>query len=184
MRAALVLGGAGNVWDDVDAALSLGEFAGVVACNDVGASWPGHLDAWVSLHAEKFGIWATQRTAAGYPPAGVILAHNEQCGRKGLPLCVSGRTEFRFPGQRETGSSGLFALKVALVDMGFDKAVLCGVPMDAAPGHFFDPAAWRGAVSHRRGWHEVLPAIQHKARSMSGWTRDLLGAPDEAWLTE
>lgn len=182
MRAALVLGGAGCVWEDVDAALALGEFSGVVACNDVGAAWPGKLDAWVSLHPEKFGIWSAQRVAAGYPFPGAILAHEEASGRKGLPACVTGRTNFRFPGQRESGSSGLFALKVALVDLGFDKAVLCGVPMDAGPGHFFDPAAWRAAVSHRRGWHDVIPTLKNKARSMSGWTREQLGAPTSSWI--
>jgi hypothetical protein len=180
VKAALVLGGAGNVWEDLDAALGLGEFDGVIACNDVGAAYPGDLDAWVSLHAEKFGIWTAQRVAAGNSWPKAILAHAQ--ANKGLPPCVTGRTDFRFPGQPTTGSSGLFALKVALIDLGFDRAVLCGVPMAAAAGHFFDLAAWTAVTSHMQGWKEALPHIKNRARSMSGWTRDLLGAPDEEWL--
>lgn len=180
MKTALVLGGAGNLWTDIEAALCLGEFHGVVACNDAGAAWPGELDAFVTLHAEKAPLWAERRVAAGHPFPKAILGH-EGLGRK-PPLCMTGTTPWKFPGQTSTGSSGLFALKVALIDLAFDKAVLCGVPMDAAPGHFFDTAAWRGAMSHRRGWHEALPTIKHRARSMSGWTREILGAPDEEWL--
>jgi len=177
----LVLGGAGCVWDDVEAALGLGEFHGVVACNDAGAAWPGRLDAWVSLHGEKMGLWSARRARAGYEPCTRLVGHLEaRPGRKG-PF-VTEATEFRFPGQSSTGSSGLFALKVALVDLGFDKAVLCGVPMTAATGHFFDPADWRGASSHWRGWIEALPHINDRTRSMSGRTADLLGRPDEEWL--
>jgi len=182
LRTALVLGGAGNVWTDIDAALDLGEFSGVVACNDAGAAYPGDLDAWVSLHGEKFGIWASARVAAGYSWPSAILAHMEASSTKGLPPCVTGRTEFRFPGQPTTGSSGLFALKVALIDLGFDQAVLCGVPLSAEPGHFFDTAAWTAAAAHKRGWHEALPHIKHRARSMSGWTKEVLGSPDTEWL--
>lgn len=175
-----MLGGAACVWSDFEAALDLGEFHGAVACNDVGAAYPGHLDALVTLHAEKAPIWVGRRAAAGRPSPGAVLAHD------GLghapPACVTGTTNWRFEGQKDTGSSGLFALKVALIDLGFDGAVLCGVPMTPAQGHFFDAAEWRGAAAHQRGWAQALPHIKHRARSMSGWTRDLLGAPDERWL--
>lgn len=180
MRVALVLGGAGNLWTDVEAALDLGEYHGVVACNDAGAAWPGELDALVTLHAEKAPLWTERRVRNGYPWPKHILGH-EGLGRV-PPLCMTGSTDYRFPGQATTGSSGLFALKVALIDLAFDKAVLCGVPMDSAPGHFFDLSAWTGAMSHRRGWHEALPIIKNRARSMSGWTREILGAPEEEWL--
>jgi hypothetical protein len=179
LTAALVLGGAATVWDDVKAALELGEFSGVVAANDVGAEWPGHLDAWVSLHADKFKLWAQRRAKRGFAPAAAVFAHES---RKGTAPGVTHATEWKFPGQRETGSSGLFALKVALVDLGFDKAVLCGVPMSVDGAHFFDTRPWRAAMSHRQGWSEALPHIKHKARSMGGFTADLLGRPTTEWL--
>lgn len=180
MRAALVLGGAGCLWDDVEAALELGEYQGVVACNDAGAAWPGELDAFATLHAEKAPFWIENRVRAGHPFPKAVLGY-DGAGRA-LPACMTGLTAWRFEGQTLTGSSGLFALKVALVDLGFDRAVLCGIPLEAGPGHFFDAAAWRAAVSYRSGWQEALPQIKHRARSMSGWTKGLLGAPDTEWL--
>lgn len=176
------MGGAGNVWTDLEAALDLGEYQGCVACNDIGAAYPGHLDAWVSLHPENFAHWTAARAKAGHVQPGRLLTHLEANGRRVEPAYTTERTQFRFPGQRESGSSGLFALKVALIDLGFDRAVLCGVPMTAAAGHFFDLATWQGAQSHRRGWQEAMPHIKDRARSLSGWTQEILGSPDETWL--
>jgi len=45
MTAALCPGGAASVQEDWIAALALGHFDFVVACSDVGAIWPGRLDA-------------------------------------------------------------------------------------------------------------------------------------------
>ena len=161
MRAALVLGGAQCLWDDVEAALRLGEYGAVIACNDAGASWPGPLDAICSLHEDKLRkIWLVRRARAGYVPPNVIATkatHTHQ-----------------FDGQTASGSSGLFALKLALIDLGFERAVLCGIPMDIQP-HFFGGDFWPGAKSHKRGWEQALPVIKDRARSMSGWTKELLG---------
>lgn len=179
MTVALVLGGASCVWDDVQAAMDLGEFDAVVACNDVGAAWPGHIDAWVSLHADKFKFWAARRDKAGFAPASDIFAHAGQGTRLQR---VTRTTGFRFPGQESTGSSGLFALKVALADLGHDKAVLCGIPLSPERAHFFDERTWNAANAYKQGWKEALPQIANRARSMSGWTSDLLGRPDEGWM--
>lgn len=177
MSTALVLGGAACVWSDVEAALNLGEFDGVIGCNDIGIVWPGAMDAWVSLHSMNFPAWSARRGREGRPPHRHIIGHAEA----GPTAPVDLRTEYRFPGQDRSGSSGLFALKVALVDLGFDKAVLCGVPMDARP-HFFDGKAWDACADHRKGWEQARPAILDRARSMSGWTAKLLGTPDTIWL--
>ena len=95
---------------------------------------------------------------------------------------VTDFTEFRFPGQTGTGSSGLFALKVALVDLGFDRAVLCGVPISEMAGHVTNGPVWGDAPHYREAWTEAAPEIIGRARSMSGWTRDLLGAPTADWI--
>lgn len=178
MTAALVLGGADCVWRDVGDALNLGEFDGIVACNDAGVHWPGPLDAWCSLHSSSLKLWAARRARLGLPPHPVLYGH-EGARTPGSPYRF---TDHRFPGQDRSGSSGLFALKVALIDLGFDKAVLCGVPMEQSGAHFFDARAWRGAESHRKGWEQALPQIKDRARSMSGWTRKMLGAPTVEWF--
>lgn len=183
MTIALVLGGAATVWDDADRALSLGEFDGVVTCNDITVAWPGPITAAVSLHAEQWGLWIERRDRLGHPRPAQVFGHTTaRDSILRLPPCITDWTGFRFPGQVESGSSGLFALKVALLDLGFDKAVLCGVPMTSVGAHFFDARQWDGAKSHKQGWREALSQIESRARSMSGWTRDILGEPTAHWI--
>ena len=183
MTVALVLGGARCVYADVEAALALGHFDGVVACNDITTRWPGPLAAAVSKHPERWAGWLNQRADAGHAPPARIFAHLEV--RNATPKAlrhVTDFTEFRFPGQTGTGSSGLFALKVALVDLGFDRAVLCGVPISEMAGHVTNGPVWSDAPHYREAWTEAAPEIIGRARSMSGWTRDLLGAPTADWI--
>lgn len=183
MSKALVLGGAGTVWAEVEAALELGEFDGIVGANAIGSVWPGRLDAWVSQHADWFERWRRTRDALGLPMHRQVLAAGTATSYRNLDDCITGFVDHRFPGQERSGSSGLFALKVALVDLGFDKAVLCGVPMRNGASHITHPGeAWRGERSHRPGWIEALPQIKERVRSMSGWTAELLGRPTEEWL--
>ncbi|MGA0604868.1 hypothetical protein ACO2Q0_02620 [Phenylobacterium sp. VNQ135] len=182
MTVALVLGGAACVWSDVEAALDLGEFSAVVACNDVVAAWPGRLDAAVSLHPEKFGTWITQRRRRGYPDPVRVIGHENARANPRLPDCITGFASHQFPGQKGSGSSGHFALKFALIDLGCDRAVLCGVPMSEDQAHFFDEKAWTAANPHRKGWEQSWSHIRHRARSMSGWTRAELGAPTRQWI--
>jgi hypothetical protein len=176
MRTALVIGGADCVWRDVSAALDLGEFAGVVACNDVIAEWKGKLDAACSLHASKLPGWLRARSNKCLPEPGrafVSTASDRHYGAEAV--------NYRLPGQIVSGSSGLFAVKIALIDLGFDRAVCCGIPMSDEP-HFFDTKGWVGADRHWPGWGQAIPFLADRTRSMSGRTKDLLGAPTPAWL--
>lgn len=184
MRVALVVGGSANVWEEVEAALALGDFHGAVGCNDVGAIWPGRLDAHVSLHADHHRLWAAQREARGLPPhKRVLVVTGAAQSEPRLSPAVTGETDYRFPGQTASGSSGLFALKVALIDLRFDRAVLCGIPMSGGAGHIARPGQpWAAAEAHQPGWIQALPQIKGRVRSMSGWTRDRLGIADAAFV--
>lgn len=168
MVAALVLGGGACLWSDVDAALDLGEYQMVVAANDAGAHWPGRLDHWVSLHPDKFPKWKHEREARGYPGGYVTWAHRPTPNN-----------------QRDTrdwgGSSGLFAVKVAL-EQGAERVVCCGVPLVKGEAHFFHADPWRSADAFRKGWKRNETELRGKVRSMSGWTAEFLGLADEAWL--
>lgn len=195
MTTALVLGGASCLWDDISAFWStassseLNAFAPekpwdiVVACNDAGVEWPGQLDAWVTLHPLFFEMgkeWRKKRAAAGHPKALRYICHPEAVrGTRADRLTTPGlaASAYRFPGQDKSGSSGLFAAKVALVDLGADRAVLCGIPLTATP-HFFDKEPWKQALDYQRQWRTVPKDILGRMRSMSGWTREFLGAPE------
>ncbi len=185
MTTALVLGGANCIWRDVEAALALGEFDAVVTCNDVTALWPGPVDAAVSLHAEKWPIWLRQRALKGLPDPLRVVGHAEfktSPIRTAAAGVVTDWSSQMFAGQTESGSSGLFAAKFAVEDMGHDRAVLCGIPMTAEARHYFDARSWGGAAGHRRGFRQAHAAIHGRIKSMSGWTADQLGKPTTAWI--
>jgi hypothetical protein len=172
---ALCLGGALTVWDDYAAAQRLlsGRLHNVlvVTCNLGGLHYAGHLDAWVSLHSEWMSDWIEERRRLGYPDAALVGIHREWDipGAKVLDM--------RWP-----GSSGLYMAQFAIEVLGAERAILCGVPMDGTGSHIHHGGAWEKPERYHEGF--VL-AKCHGApiRSMSGWTRDLMGAPDAEWLT-
>lgn len=188
MKACLVLGGALSVWREIDDALALGEFAGVVTCNDMIVQWPGPLDAVVTLHPEKLVGWLRQRERRGFPAPERIflkLEWRERCDRQQIAAIEAlepTETEYRFAGQIKSGSSGLFAAKVALEDLGFARAVGCGVPMDAGAMHIVRHRRWGGAAAMQDGWKEAAPAIDGRFKTMSGRSSQILGAPTPDWL--
>lgn len=166
---ALVLGGANCVYADVEAALNLGEFRAVVAANHIGIHWPGRLDAWASIHEDKLKRpWIERRRRRGHPEPVLLVGPSD--------------LTYRWPGQTKPGSSGLFALKVALDVLGCDRAVLCGIPLEPEAEHFNIAGAWTPAEGYRAGWVQALPHIRDRARSMSGWTERTLGRATPAWI--
>lgn len=174
MRNCLVLGGGANVWKDVATARTLGEFVGCVACNDAGVDWPEHLDAFVSLHPPKVQAWRNRREAKGHPPAKVYIANAQDVG-------VDRVEPYRWPEMKTSGSSGLYATKIAL-ELGFDRVVLCGVPL-TNEAHYFDSKAWKQANSFKEAWLAVKDArLLGRVKSFSGWTAEQLGTPTALWL--
>ena len=175
---ALVLGGSDRLWQDVEAALGLvpPNKRGIVACNDAIVQWDEHLDAAVSVHAEKIGQWIESRRAKALPEPVRVLTMRD----KRAP-CWAEQVPHHFDGQTSRGSSGLFGVKVALVDLAFDAVILCGVGMEQTP-HFVRGGEWRSALRYQRGWLEALPMLRDRVRSMSGWTRKQLGAPTPEWV--
>lgn len=112
-----------------------------------------------------------------------ILAVPHARAQPRLSPAVTGFTDYLFPGQTSSGTSGLFALKVALIDLGFDRAVLCGMPMRDDGAHLRDAnEPWLGETMHWAGWLEAYPQIKARARSMGGRTAELLGRPTAEWV--
>jgi hypothetical protein len=155
----------------------MSEFEGVVAVKGAGLEWRGRLDAWVSLHPERLHRDIARRQALGMPGADRTYGHKPAPG-------VSHVLNYRWPDQKSSGSSGLFGVRVALDDLMFDKVVLCGMPLVKEFGRIDQPKdqRWRGTIAFRKGWEQALHHIRHRVRSMSGWTKDLLGEPTPDWL--
>lgn len=169
MTIALVVGGAACVWADALAAVKLTRPGLVIAVNDMIPRWPGPLDCAGALHLDRLPAWLTARQDRGHPAPGEVWSY------RASPAVVTNTTsDWR-------GSSGLFALKVALFERRCDGAILAGVPMDRTP-HVTGGAPWKDAHAFFPGWADHLKHIAARARSMSGWTMARLGAPTDEWL--
>ena len=164
---AIILGGAPSVWTDLaEAKVLLGARPHIiVAANLAGIQFKGPLDGWATLHAEMIEAWTEERGEPAARTFSPIAGHHVEVVAERWP-----------------GSSGLYALQVALFEMGAASAVLCGVPMETTAGHFANPGPWAAATSYRRAFCQALPEIGGRVRSLGGWTRDLFGAPTPSWL--
>lgn len=177
----LVLGSAASVWDDERAARELCEFDAVVAVNEAAVHYRGRVDVWATLHPEELWHWTAERAQDGREPARAFATHD--------PAPLSARSEpvhvldYRWPGMgTQSGSSGLFAVKAALEVLDAERVVLAGVPMSTAEPHFNKGEPWAKGAPYLDAWRVALPFIRDRVRSLSGFTRNLLGAPTPDWI--
>lgn len=172
---AVVLGGASCLWDDVEALRALMDVdaALIVACNDAGAHWPGRLDHWVTLHPEQLEARKAKRAELGYPEGFMTWTRLYPYGLKERERMADHAID------TWGGGSGLHATKVALIHA--ERPVLCGIPMTKTPHFNRNGKPWN-PDPYWAPWPNNLERLRN-VRSMSGRTRDLLGAPTEAWLT-
>ena len=175
-RVALVIGGAECVSRDVPAARLLCDQLGIVpeiyVANDQIAKFPGEVVA-CTLHPDKLRKWMDERRNNKFPDPKSYYCHTGYRGgaSQGVPLTMIADWG---------GSSGLFGFVVARLH-GHDRIIFCGVPMDSST-HFVRGLRWTAVSAFTRSWNVRKTEIQQYARSMSGWTAELIGKPDEEWL--
>lgn len=174
-KVAIVVGGAEEALSDCQRAElwchSLGVIPEVFVANDMIASFPGKPDRFVTLHPDKLPMWLHARQAKGLPEVKEIWAH-----RRYKNIVTNTTDDWG-------GSSGLFMVKIAR-SLGFDRILLCGIPMDPHANHFVRHQRWNACAAFRRSWERRKLEIAPYVRSMSGgWTDQLLGKPDAAWLS-
>ena len=140
----------------------------VIAVNDIGTQLP-RVDHWVSLHADRLPGWERKR---GGPKTWHTWTHSDPYG-----LCDN-----HLP--HEGGSSGGFGCTVAR-HLGFDRVVLCGVPLLSRYTHYFGShQPFDEAERFRKEWvdHGLVAKWQGVVRSMSGWTMEQMGEPTVEWM--
>ena len=175
----LILGGGRCVWEDYFAAREIMPTSYVMGVNDIAGQFKiEKMHHAVSLHGRVLpairglrlekGCCETICTHSDYPGAGIT---------------------FVWKMQNSGGTSGLFALKIALA-LGCKKIILCGIPMDGS-GHYFDPPDVRknfaevfGSVSNFAPWRDVAKSqiAVDRVRSMSGKTASLFKEPTKDWV--
>ena len=176
----LVIGSGACVWDDLDAIGVHGDTNNgwdTMCVNDMMAYYPGVVDHGFSYYYKGLPFWTNGRRET-------INAHKvvEKWGRVGYTHSrVNAQVNWPWPGH---GTSSLGAVYTALA-LGYDQVVLCGVPLDNGP-HFFEPPWCTSNFENECGktvqgrllyWHASLQMFQGRVKSMSGRTKELVGAP-------
>lgn len=196
MRLAIVLGGADDLREDFERLRRMipPDLTDVVSVgvNDVPCYWRHRIDFWVTLHPEKLvdedpddpdGLsWQERRRKAGG------LGGYETIARR------MGRRVHHLVQPWGGGSVSMYATRACEHPViGADLVALCGCGLSESPN---DPASLSAHTvienleDFRRGWERRLSRegspptryIRERVRSLSGWTAEILGEPDDAWF--
>ncbi|QCG93962.1 hypothetical protein E6C67_08415 [Azospirillum sp. TSA2s] len=161
----LIIGSAACVWDDL---AQWGDRpARVIAVNRMIGAYKGKLWAGATLHPELAAEFRASR-----PGKWPLFA----------PEAAPGVTRTHPKRDQWNGTSVLYAVRIALAQ-GAERVVVAGAPLDDGP-HFYDsPSLRRYLAQYRMGWSRYADELDGRVRSLSGWTRELLGHPFEGdWL--
>ncbi len=166
--AALIVGAARDVWDDMRAAAVLLGRHTVFAVGEMVLFLP-RVDHAVSHHGAELVHYAAARRLGNLPQTPFVT--HSTADAEGIDRV--------WPPEFRVGDSGLLAARVALA-LGFERVVLAGVPIDASPHPWDDPAApaLDFGQHYRPAWAAMVHEFAGRVASMSGFTRELLGAPE------
>lgn len=174
---ALVCGNAWTLKEDHRTALEMFPDACVIAVN--GAAHSIKADMLFSQHPLFLEAWAASQRKF-HDTFEVHTAGERHRATKLGNVVPMPWVDYTWHGITAGGTSCWTARRMAAA-MGFDRVVLCGAPLECG-GYFGGRQMakhWRqpATVNHYRKQIEADTAFHAGAFSMSGWTRDLLGAP-------
>lgn len=181
-RTMAVLGSGRCLWDDYTRLKLLidREDFEICAVNYTVLFWPWYAEHAASVHADVMDM-LLQLRAMRFPAAAKPKTHGlvNYCRLK--PEGIDRWWNFG----STSGTSSRFAVQVAH-ETGFDRIVLCGIPLDGS-GDFFDlPGFVHTRFDKSRdidsAWKGTGLEFSENVRSMSGRTRDWLGEPEKEWF--
>lgn len=157
-----------TVWDDF---AKVRPWKGeIMVVNDVGMHLHDRVRHWVTLHPEYMPGWMAFRRGHLYGSGDQPMTHSNK-GKPGVDVI--------WPMGQLGGTSGLYACFIALL-LGYNEIVLAGIPMTGS-GHYFDPPWYASQFGDRASemvWRWAATNVfEGRVKSLSGWTRELLGAP-------
>lgn len=168
----LVVGCADCVWDDIKAAPVKDK--DVLAISDIGIYFPGDLTHWVTCHPNII--------------AGGRLIRDQRKDHQDFLVHIPDYAvpkvgDYVWTIPKLAGTSGMFGILVG-IGLGYKKIILAGVPLTRS-GHFWNPTIQIGFDKKgiRLSWEKTSEQVfEDRVRSLSGWTKELLGEPTEEWL--
>jgi hypothetical protein len=171
------------LWDDLEAVEAVRPGLPRIAVNEAAVHIPAF--AIYSFHTEhtKLGRWANEQRknfGDGFTVHGSGSKDFYEHNIRNYP-----HVQYWWSATASRGSSGWCARILGRL-MGFDEVVLCGIPLDhrryadKKPAWYWQSGRTNAVTVFQKA---VKEDVVHHAGvvSMSGWTRELLGAPE--WLT-
>jgi hypothetical protein len=173
---AVVMGCGRCIWDDLAQVKDLDRI-GVIAINNMILHHKGRVHHGVSMHPEEPNLWRALRPYYQGEGSHVHTHSYMKHGKIGLSECdvIWGIIE-----GSGGGTSGILATMIGLA-LGYDEIILAGVPLDNS-GHFYDPPGLEvktfGSDFIKIEWTNTANNyFQGRVKSLSGWSRELLGGP-------
>lgn len=180
----IIAGSANCVWDDLEKLITKRHWEctdDVMCINDMIMHFPGDIAHCVSCDAPMLSKWWAARRPPYRSRFNKKPRFHTVDNWQGVPNVKS----WSFQGG---GTSGLLAANIA-VELGYEEIILCGIPIDNTP-HYWQ-AHWEkcnfqreiaddmGRIrgDGRRYWINAAERFDGKVKSMSGYTKKLLGAP-------
>jgi hypothetical protein len=170
---AIALGSANCMDEDLAAAKALAPDAIIIACNHAARDYPGKIDHWASMHPDLMPKWIRERALAGLPP----VINYWYPRHRAVHCAIAGAKPIDIWG----GSSGLLCVRIA-IELGADKIICAGIPLRQTFCHKGAAKQWTEARQYRAAWQRYGHRLQGRVKSLSGWTREYLGAPTEEWI--
>lgn len=132
---------------------------------------------FATYHPVDIEIAKIRREAAGGNIDYKVISHIRE-EEDGDGRMIKYDVDMIIPLENPSGSSSLLGV-LAGIQLGYEKIIVCGCPLignSSDTGYDY--------AKFQKGWTHKFREIKHKTRSMSGWTKELLGAPSESWISE
>lgn len=179
----IVVGAAPCVFEDVVLAKRLRPGAELMALNEAGGAFR-HIAHLYAGHHDKAAQFLAYRVGKGLPAHGFPI-HACWAPKRKMPACVT----HQWSGAATGGTSALTAARIGLA-LGYGEVILAGCPLEAT-GYFNEaetdamehdgcPRVGRGGkldMYRKRFLADLANRGRAGLYSMSGWTREQLGAP-------
>jgi hypothetical protein len=154
----------------------------MIVVNWAGIRHLGPIEFWASIHRKLIYKGIKARREAGGDmdfTAYVKLPKNQRLQDVPPPTRIAAAEQ-----TLGSGSSALFAVEIAL-RLGYKRLILCGVPLEGTTTlqeNGEEERLRKGqpfVETFRPAWIRNFELLSPRVRSMSGWTREFLGGPDE-----
>lgn len=174
----IIVGSAHCVADDIAACLSTihhppSTVSFMLIGLDAVDKYIGYADYFATYHPVDIEPAYERRDACGGNTDYVVIANTQYADQEKGHHLVDMIVPFKPP----SGSSALLGT-LAAIKLRYKKIILCGCPLTGKNDKGEDYA------HYQKGWIAVGQQVKDYVRSMSGWTREYLGAPTEEWITE